>query len=148
MLAATWSPGHSCCCQGRTTDPGPSISGCLVSQDLADPDSGCCSSSDAAAQPRLRMSMEGGCSGVCDPSAPGDEDSCGCVDAPNDAAPPNGCAVLAAGKHVRDTVDLLTALPPALAEVGVALHRVSTCRGSPGGKPPQSLYALRCLLTM
>jgi hypothetical protein len=93
------------------------------------------------------MGLDGSCGRVCEPSGPADGDSCGCIHAPTDATPPTGAAVLSAAKHVHSALDLLVALPPALAEVGAAGHRVRTCRGSPRSGSAQSLYALHCLLT-
>ena len=148
-LVATWSPGHFCCCQGEASEAVAALSGGLAAaEDVAAPDSGCCPRAPAsAAQDRVGMNLAAGCRGGCESSAPAEGDSCGCVHESGDAAPPTGTAIMSAGNHVQDTVDLLMALPPALAEVGAAGHRVRTCRGSPRSGPAQSLYALHCLLT-
>lgn len=142
-LVATWSPGHLCCCQGQTAEAVEALSGgWVVSVNMAD--SGCCSPAPAAP---LDMTLDGGCGSGCETKGPADPDSCGCIDMPTDTIVPTGGAVLAGGKKLWDTVDLLAALPATVTEVAATGHRVGTCRGSPRSGPAQSLYALHCLLT-
>ncbi len=144
-LVATWSPGHFCCCQGQAAEAAESLSGGFAaSVNMVEPDSGCCSPARAAP---LEMTLDGGCGGGCETSGPVDGEACGCVQAPTDATAPTVAAAVHGGKQLRDTVDLLAALPAAVTEVAVAGDRVGTCRGSPRSGPAQSLYALHCLLT-
>ncbi len=144
-LVATWWPGHFCCCQGQTAEAAEALSGgWAASVNMAEPDSGCCS--PAPATP-LDMTLDGGCGGGCETSGPVDGESCGCVQAPTDATAPTSAAAVHGGKQLRDTVDLLAALPATVTEIAAIGHRVRTCRGSPRSGPAQSLYALHCLLT-
>ncbi len=144
-LVGTWSPGHFCCCQGQTAEAAEALSGGWAAfVDMTEVDSGCCSPAPAAP---LDMTLDGGCGGGCETQGPVDGDSCGCIQAPTDATAPTSAAAVQGGKQLRDTVDLLAALPATVTEVAATGDRVRTCRGSPRSGPAQSLYALHCLLT-
>ncbi len=153
LVAATWWPGHVCCCQiaaADTTSPTPNIpliapaGHCLAETASADQAS-CCGKPAPESKPLAGSSTSASCDGCASDS--GHQPLCGCIDIAAADAVPVGVAATSPWGTAAQQVDLLAELPAVDAAVVAARHPLRACRGSPRPAPAQTLLSLRCLLT-
>ena len=133
FLALTWAPGW-CCCQLHAGEVQP--------ETVQSADS-CCSATAPAVTPGPKQRVC--CEATFGRNGPAEEDSCGCLHAPDDAVRPATTIAPPGGRHAAG-VDLLAPLPPSLAPLAARSDRPRACRGSPRAAPGQTLFSLRSLL--